>query len=45
MDVAKKPDLQKMKTVSQFGYFFNIFCYFEGFLDKGAIPKVVPPLI
>ena len=43
MRFAKKWDLQKMKTVSQFGYFFNIFCHFEGSLDKGGIPKV-PPL-
>ena len=43
MQFAKKSDLKKMKTVSQFGHFGNIFCHFEGSLDKGGKPKVFPP--
>ena len=44
MRFGKKTDLQKLTTVSQFGHFGSIFSSLLGSLDKGGIPKVVPPL-
>ena len=44
MQFGKKSDLKQMKTVSQFGHFGDIFSSLLGSLDKGGIPKVVPPL-
>ena len=40
MGVAKKSDIEKMTTVSQFGHFGFIFSSLGGVPDKGGIPKV-----
>ena len=44
MHFRKKSDIEKVTTVLQFGHFERVFSSLLGSLDKGGIPKVVPPL-
>ena len=43
MHFAFESDLEKMTTVSQFGYFLKNFCHFEGSYIRGGFLRWFPP--